>query len=170
MASLSTDELEIVCAEVNRKLKSLLGSNGTEYIIRAETDRGPVYLHSDDGGSSCWTSGQRYARRYHSFAEARVHRDGAFCPDAVSVSVRRLRPAPRYYINAGAGYHITAGDWVIHTGNPHQSDATTNDFSKRHIFKTKSQAKDFLLKRYGHRDNVYNKIVRESSDRRGASH
>lgn len=111
------------------------------YVVRAETDCGPLYLHSLQGSMTEWTSEQRYAQRY-GLEEARENRDNAFCPDARSFHVRKLRPSPGYHVNRCDGLVFVWGD-----ADCTYDSAYTRVFDKRRIFKTKKAAWNWIDER-----------------------
>lgn len=133
----------------------------SRYVVRAETDLGPVYLRSLTGSLTEWTSEQRYAWRIVNRWDARLFMGDAFCPDASSVSVRRLRKSP--------GYHVKWTGWetqYVSAPKPELSceNCYSNIFSNRYVFATKAAAKAFVDERVRCRKDItsYLTVVPES--------
>lgn len=114
---------------------------GPEYVIRAETDTGPVYLHQLDGTTAVWTSRQRHARRFTDLRNARAARDAAFVPDAVSVAVRRLIPAVPCHVRT------EQFDYYVRGAPDSEESAFTSAFGRRTVFPCRRAADAWISKR-----------------------
>lgn len=127
------------------------------YVVRAETPDGPLYLLSLTGSCSEWTSEQRYAYRFFDKTAAHVESGEAFCPDATSVSVRRLVP--------GAGYHISISGFNLYVaGEPDDGVSAFSKFERRRIFRTRGAAERWIEQRKALGGGFGLRIVPESPE------
>lgn len=114
------------------------------YVVRADTDLGPVYLRSLTGSCTEWTSELRYAHRYLDRFSAQIDAGRCFCPDASRIRVRPLRRV------SVTGYHVAWSWGDVNTGYAVTDDPKTDylrkygPYSKRHIFPSRKAAQKFI--------------------------
>ncbi len=135
----------------------------SRYVVRADTDLGPVYLRSLEGSTTEWTSELRYARKFLSKEVAEAYQGSAYCPDATRIRVRRLRKSPGYHIRLKLCKDLCAN------GNPSDGSSRFGSREFRRIFRTRKAAEKWITDRKAVGGGVGLEIVPESPVPGGAA-